>query len=233
MITDRKYVSGTTNAGLRLSDGSIIRGYNWEMNAQKGDYIPDGEGTMILVSGLYRSTDEGKTWVRGGDIVVENKKDDDSLDHATSGAAEPAYVELKDGSLYSLVRTGTHHLWEARSYDKGISWTKSQQSPLVSHNCPAALLSLDDESVMVVYNDHPTKRARLCTRVSYDGCKTWSEPKVFAPAGFFEENIANYPVACRIDDELILIVWGQKHDYNKEDNQQIMYARINKKWLEQ
>jgi hypothetical protein len=176
---------------------------------------------------------EGCSWEPGGDVFVNVPKGIDSLDSAISGADEPAYVELDDRSLYLLVRTGTDHLWETRSTNGGISWNEPKPSALVSHNCPAALLRLDDGNILVIYNDHPKARARLCARISSDGCRTWSEPKVFAPAGFYEEPTANYPVACQLKNGVIVVIWSQRRNSNATDKQQICWARFNQKWLQQ
>jgi hypothetical protein len=229
----KKYVCGTTNAGLRLADGSVILGYSWEEIAESNGVIPCGEGDQIYHCGILRTLNEGCSWEPGGDVFVNVPKGIDSLDSAISGADEPAYVELDDRSLYLLVRTGTDHLWETRSTNGGISWNEPKPSALVSHNCPAALLRLDDGNILVIYNDHPKARARLCARISSDGCRTWSEPKVFAPAGFYEEPTANYPVACQLKNGVIVVIWSQRRNSNATDKQQICWARFNQKWLQQ
>ena len=226
----KKYVCGITNAGLRLSDGSIILGYSWEENAEKGGAVPDGEGAQSYVCGILRTVDEGAAWRPGGDVRVGAEKAENRATEAIGGADEPACAELPDGSLYMLIRTGTDRLWETRSRDRGATWDEARPSPLVSHNCPAALLRLADGDVLVVYNDHPKTRSRLCARVSGDGCRSWSAPKVFAPIGFTEEPYANYPVLCQTGDGMVVAVWGQWRAANPNDRQKICYARFNKEW---
>jgi len=224
----RKYYAGTKHAGLTLHDDSVIRGYSWDFNAENGIHT-DGEGDQIYYSGLLKTTDGGEHWIPQPDLTVKDRSAN-AKPYAIQGAGEPAYVELADGSLYMLLRTGTERLWETRSYDCGLSWQDPVPSELVSHNCPAALLRASDGDIVVIYNDHPLERAKLCVRASSDGCRTWSKPKVFAPAESVNEPEASYPVICQLDNGLFVAVWGQVMR-NREDNFKIYYARFNKEWI--
>jgi len=165
---------------------------------------------MDFVSGMLLSRDEGMPWVPGADCGADIPKAPDALPHATSGLDEPAIVELPDGDLFMLGRTGTHTLWQSFSHDGGWTWERARPSPLTSHNCPAALLRLADDGVLVVYNDHPLKRLNLSVRLSRDGCRTWSAPRRIAPVGdVSDEAQAAYPNACQLPDGTLVVVFYQ------------------------
>lgn len=227
----KKFVSGMNHPGLRLRDNSVILGYSWDKQAESGRST-EGEGDQVYTAGVLRTVDKGTTWIPGGDVFVDVKKGSNAKEHAISGADEPTVVELNDGSLYMLVRTGTDRLWESRSTDLGASWSPPVPTQLVSHNCPASLLRLKDGDILVIYNNHPKERARLSVRLSQDQCLTWTVPKTFAPAGFQDQPEASYPVLCQLGDETIVAVWGEIKRDSQKDRFKICYARFNKEWIQ-
>ena len=206
----RRYYVGMIHPGLRLHDRTLVMGYSWDRPAEVGRPAT-GEGTMDLVSGVLISTDEGQTWNPGGDCYADTVRAGDALDHATNGLDEPAIVELPDGELFLLGRTGTHCLWESRSGDGGRSWAPPRPSPLVSHNCPAALLRLaGGPAVAVVYNDHPLSRLNLSLRLSRNGCRTWGPSVPLGPLGEVSDQAqAAYPNLCQLADGTVVVVFYQ------------------------
>lgn len=198
------YIAGRVTAGLKMPDGTLVMGYGWDEVVERGDDSGD-EVDQHYRAGVMRSKDGGETWTPGGDICVNAEKEPKG--HGCGGADEPALVLLADGSLYTLVRTGTGHLWESRSHDGGLTWDSPRPSQFVSHNCPAELLRLhgDPETVMVVFDYHPVFRAPLCCAVSTDGCRTWSKPKVIDAGGL--SRYAAYPVACQTAKGTIVVAW--------------------------
>jgi len=226
----KKYISGMVHPGLILRNGAAVIGYAWDNSVESGA-LPQGEGEQDYHAGVFITEDEGNTWRPFGDIHIHMKRKDGGNEQAISGADEPAIVELEDGTLYMLVRTGTEHLWETRSYDGGITWLDPQPSPLTSHNCPAALLKLREGGVIAVYNDHPIERARLCVRLSDNECLSWGNQKVFAPAEFNEEPEASYPAVSQTLDGTIVVVWCQKRRVDPKDRFKIHIARFNRDWI--
>jgi hypothetical protein len=209
MPRHKRYYVGTVHPGMRLQDGTLAMGYSWDRPAEMGR-AASGEGEMDFVSGVLISRDEGMTWLPGSDCDAEIPKAPDALSHATSGFDEPAIVELPDGDLFMLGRTGTHRLWQSISQDGGVTWERAQPSPLTSHNCPAALLRLADGSVLVVYNDHPLQRLNLSVRISSDGCRTWGPCRRIGPVGeASDEAQAAYPNACQLEDGTVVVVFYQ------------------------
>lgn len=226
MPRHRKYYIGMVNPGLRLRNGSLVMGYSWDRSAESGSPA-NGEGSMDLVSGVLISRDEGRTWLPGGDCHIDTEKSPQALTHATNGLDEPAIVELPNNDLFLLGRTGTQHLWQSYSHDGGMTWEQPVPSPLVSHNCPAALLSLPDGRILAVYNNHPQLRRNLCVCVSEDGCQTWSEPQPIAPAGDNRTEIEiAYPNVCRLADGTIVVVFYQTHRKRESEHFSIFAVRL-------
>lgn len=226
---DECYFAGTNHKALRLAGGATVRGFSWEVKAQEGIHT-GGEGDQHYRSCLLRSEDEGQSWQKGADVDVEARAQD-ALPYAIHGAGEPAYVQLADGSLYLLARTGDNCLYEARSRDEGRSWDGPRPSILTSHNCPAELLRINDSEVIVLYNDHPRLRTRLCVRLSSDGCESWGPPKVVAPAGWCGEEEVAYPVAQLLPDGTIAAVWGEYRKKSATDRYKICSARFTRSWI--
>jgi len=204
----KKYYVGTTHPGMRLRNGALVMGYSWDKPAEVGRPA-EGEGTMDLVAGVLISRDEGMSWEPGGDCWADTSRAANALEHATNGLDEPAVVELPNGDLFMLARTGTNRLWQSFSRDGGLTWEAPEPSPLTSHNCPAALLRLADDSVLVVYNNHPTRRFNLSVAISTDDCRTWSAPRKIGPVGGSEEAEAAYPAVCQLADGALVAVFYQ------------------------
>jgi hypothetical protein len=89
------------------------------------------------------SRDGGRTWSEPRTLIA-------TPGNGTGGVCEPALVELDNGELYMLMRTGTSRLYEARSRDRGRTWTKPRPSPLTGFNTPMALWRLDQNPKEVI-----------------------------------------------------------------------------------
>ena len=111
------------------------------------------------------------------------------LDHSR-GLAEPAVVELPDGRLLLLARTGAGSHHAAWSDDGGETWTAPQPTSLTAACSPLTLHRLPDGRVIVFYNHaEPLSDAAFFPRnplayaVSADGGRHWSAPVVIDDEG--------------------------------------------------
>lgn len=228
MVRHRKYFVGTTNPGVRLRNGKLVLGYSWDIPSE-GAAVPDGEGEMEPCSGVLISDDEGVTWRPGADVRVTAPRGEPSLPRAIAGIAEPAVAELPDGRLFLLGRTGTNHLWQSFSADGGYTWQPAAPSALVSHNCPAALLSLEgDGATLAVYNNDPLHRAHLSVTVSRDGCRTWSEPRPLGSPEFAGTASVSYPGVCELSDGTLLCLFAQRDDADPQAHYVIRSVRFDR-----
>ncbi|MBX7258907.1 MAG: exo-alpha-sialidase [Candidatus Hydrogenedentes bacterium] len=222
---NHKYTCGKCHRGLRLKSGTLLQGYSWDILCESGT-SHSSEGQMDLRAGVMRSTDDGLTWTNGGDTTAEYVK---VAEGAVHGTDEPAIVELEDGSIYMLMRTGADHLFEARSTDEGLTWSDVRPSPLTGSNAPAALSSFVAEhgrrGVFVVW-DNALTRHPLCAAASFDGCKTWTTPKDIAAP--YEGDMQNsYPSCVQAADGALLAVWQR----DVPGGRNVVLARFSSAWL--
>ncbi len=220
---NRVYTCGKTHHGLRLRSGTLVMGYSWDVLCQEGKTLKS-EGQMHLRAGVMISTDNGKTWQNGGDTDAEYKKIGSG---SVDGTDEPAIVELDDGSIYMLMRTGSDHLYEARSTDEGRTFHGIGPSPLGGSNAPAALcrFEVDGRRGILAVWDNAVQRYPLCAAASFDGGRTWSEPKDIA--GPTDGRQASYPSCEQAADGTLVAVWQQDVPGGRD----VCCARFGLGWL--
>lgn len=201
-----RYTCGKTHHGLRLKSGTLLMGYSWDKKCEEGKNLA-GEGEMHLSAGVMISTDDGLTWKNGGDTDATYRRVGGG---AVSGTDEPAIVELDDGSIYMLMRTGADHLYQARSTDEGKTWAGVGPSPLRGSNAPAALCRFQagQRQGMLCVWDNAVERFPLCAAVSFDSGRTWSKPKDIA--GPTQGLQASYPSCEQAADGTLAAVWQQQ-----------------------
>ncbi len=221
--TNHRYACGKTHRGLRLKSGTLLLGYAWDMNCEEGRVL-QSEGQMHLRAGVMISTDDGLTWQNGGDT-------DAACEPISAGAVrgtdEPAIVELDNGSVYMLMRTGSDRLYEARSMDQGKTWTEVGPSPLRGSNAPAALcrFQVGEQRGIVCVWDNAVERYPLCAAASFDGGRTWSTPKDIA--GPTDGRQVSYPSCEQAADGTLVAVWQQE----TADGWDVRRARFDLDWL--
>jgi hypothetical protein len=124
--------------------------------------------------GVVYSDDQGKTWTNSPSILDVGR--DDKGKTFETGATEPVVIQLKDGRVWMLLRSTTGVQWESFSSDNAATWTKPVPSRFISSNCPASLLRLRDDRIVLIWNNsytHLYSREVLNIAVSADEGKTW------------------------------------------------------------
>lgn len=223
---NHRYTCGKCQRAIRLKSGALLMGYSWDAGCEQGATL-QSEGQMDLRAGVMRSEDGGLTWANGGDTNATYEKIGGG---SVSGTDEPAIVELDDGSLYMLMRTGSTHLYEARSTDEGRTWTDVGPSPLRGTNAPASMVRFSHEGktgILAVW-DHGVERLPLCATASFDGGRTWSRPR---DIGYpYRGGQASYPSAEVAPDGTFIVAWQQdlRADTAGRD---IRIARFSPAWL--
>jgi len=218
----RKYVSGKVHVPIRLRDGTILMGYSWEIGAEQGRPLGT-ESRMTTRCGVLRSTDGGGHWQPGEDVSVSEPM----------GADEPALVELRDGSVFMVARTGGPRPYEAISRDGGLSWADLKPSRFLGHNSPSALLRLADGAILRVWDHSDKNRYPLVASVSTDERRTWSSPKTITEptreqGGGLSYRTACYPSIAQAQDGTILVVWWETGSFGSC----VGVARFSRAWLD-
>ena len=93
----------------------------------------------------YVSQDNGKSWIKTNYIDTGGKGHHDVN-------TEPTLVELKDGTLWMLLRTNFDYFWSAFSYDQGLSWTELRNSNIDASSSPAFMTRLTSGRLVMTWN---------------------------------------------------------------------------------
>src|SRR6185437_6088237 len=217
-----RYVVGKRHMVVTLLDGTYAMPFSWDIWAQRGTPART-EGEMDLMSGVLKSND-GVHWRPFGYVHAVYPK---VTPYSTGGLCEPAVVELSNGELLMLARTGTNFLYESRSLDNGVTWSKAKRSPLLGHNTPAALWRLEDhpKEIIATWDNSPLKRYPLSVAISADGGNTWSTPRNVATSDGPQVSYPNITQAA--DGEFIAVWQAQRSDGGRD----IRWARFTRDWV--
>jgi len=219
-----RYTAGKINRGIVLRDGTALFGYSWDVKLDKHEKLTS-EGEEDCFACVMASKDRGTTWNTIARVSTGDRKLPDRQG-AINGLDEPALVELGDGSIYMLCRTGLTNLYESRSKDGGATWSSAVPSPLTSHNAPASLCRFGGAKpgVLAIWCNSPTNRWPLCAAASFDDCTTWTAPRPLAMHEGFE---TSYPGCIEAGDGTLIAVWQE----NVPAGREIRAARFHSAWL--
>ena len=213
-----KYPSGMTHAGIRLRDGTLFVGVSWDTVVDRqGQSTQSGSDYKI---GAIVSADKGESWQFIGELHAAYR--DDVI--AIGGVDEPSYVELDDGSICLLARTGAGRLYQARSGDGGKTWSEATPTEIRVQDSPSAMCRLKTGEVLVLGQD--AEIGQMCIWLSTDDCHTWSGPrqliKSYRPGG-------RYGSITQAADGTIVAAWTQYVD--PPNDRLVKIARFSRAWL--
>lgn len=144
-----KYTGLTNGRCIRLRTGRIL------LEAWQG-----GDSYCIL------SDDDGKTWRDGQRVRLAKGK-----------CYEPACIELSDGRVMILMRTGLGCQYKSLSKDGGETWTEPVPTPLAGSDAPVAITRIPTTGdLLVIWNHNPGSKRRnpLTAAISKDEGETWT-----------------------------------------------------------
>jgi predicted neuraminidase len=144
-----KYAGLTNGRCIRLASGRIL------LEAYEG-----GDSYCCL------SDDDGKTWRDGGRVKPEG-----------GPCYEPACIELKDGRVLMLMRTGLGGQFASTSRDGGETWSKPEPTMLTGSTSPVAISRVPKTGhLLAVWNNDAGRqlsRNPLTAAISRDEGRTW------------------------------------------------------------
>lgn len=159
---------------------------------------------------IYASTNQGATWAERGHTKFPDWNFDE---HMT--------VELRDGRLWMLARTGGNP-WESFSADQGATWSEPKEAATVKNvNARFFLRRLASGNILLVKNG-PTgeridKRSHMTAFLSDDDGKTWKGGLLLD-----ERWGVTYPDGFEAPDGLIHILY----DFNRHTDAEILLAKF-------
>jgi len=170
-----KYTALTNGRCIRLKTGRIL------LEAYEG-----GD------SFCYLSDDEGVTWRESQRVKPGN------------GCWEPACIELQDGQVLMLMRTGLGGQYESLSRDGGETWSPPIPTRLSGTAAPVSISRVPATGhLLAIWNHNPgaAKRNPLTAAISKDEGKTWENFRNIEDA---PEDAWAYPAVTWVDDQALL-----------------------------
>ena len=145
---------------IQLDDGTVLMPFH-------GD-LPDNRGR---VTGIIRSTDDGRTWGDFSVIAVEGR-----------AYYEANILKLPNGELLAMNRTEPEPwMWQCRSSDRGYTWIEPKNSGMQGD--VGELLLLSSGNIMCAYRSQAPHTSDTRASVSRDNGHTWSNEIVLDPNG--------------------------------------------------
>jgi hypothetical protein len=137
----------------------------------------------------FLSDDAGATW-RLSTTILEPP---DTT--GNPGLQEPAVVELKDGRLLMLLRTGGGCQYRSYSEDGGETWSAVEPTEILSPVSPASIERIPGTGeLLLIWNDHSgdyaqlgDKRSPMAMAFSADDGQTWQRRQILEdnPHGWY------------------------------------------------
>jgi hypothetical protein len=142
-----------------------------------------------LTTWLYilRSADRGKTWT-----VIPDPRPNGISEPSKSRFEEGRPIALgNNGGVMVMVRTATGKLWQIRSKDDGLTWSKPEPTSLIHPSAPPMLFHLSDGKTLAAFHHNRYSgissvdrsgnmgqdRSELWVSLSRDSGLTWSKPR--------------------------------------------------------
>ena len=150
------------------------------------------------------------------------------------GSIQPSVVALDDFSAVAFMRPveAPLEVLMATTRNGGRSWTATRSTGLASPDSANVGLGLDDETVLLAWNDHPRWRASLALALSSDGGTSWParkqidrRPKPWVSPWPDAEFTVAYPALLRTRD-------GRIHLFYAYARSAIKHVSFNRAWLD-
>lgn len=155
-------------------------------------------------SNVFRSTDQGKTFERIGQVRVPGTRVDEHM-----------IVERRDGSLWMLLRN-TGGIAQSVSTDGGRTW--SEGTMFMAGGKVASkrffIRRLQSGALLMVRNDAPTSaRSHMTAFLSDDDGATWTDGLLL------DERESSYPDGVQAPDGTIYVIYDhQRYTLNRAGN---------------
>jgi len=217
-----KYSLPALHPAIRLNDGTLFTAVTCDIVTDRLGKSPSQADSDYLISPMV-SRDEGETW----QLISELHAEYPDNPRAIGGVDEPSFVQLPDGQVYLLARTGAGCLYEARSLDGGKTWSKPKPTPIAVDDTPSAMFRLKTGEVVLVAQ--PSGLGKMCAWVSTDNCRSWTNRKLLVGEG--AGWCGRMPSVTQAADGTIVAVFPQYATPQGTGGRRITGARFNRAWL--
>ncbi len=153
---------------------------------------------------VYKTVDHGKTFVKLGRADVRDRSFDEHM-----------VLEEDNGNLRMLVRTH-YGIGEARSYDRGKTWSRGADSKLGGPSSRFFIKRLRSGRVLLINHHQFTRRNNLTAFLSEDGGKTFPYTLLLD-----ERSEVSYPDAVEGEDGYVYIVYDRERGGYKTNLEEV------------
>jgi predicted neuraminidase len=206
----------STDEGHTFGPERILHNELGWMVRNKPIYLDNGDLLLPLyderrwTSLMFISSDDGRTWSTSSPLV------------GRGGNIQPTVVQLRDGSLLALMRTGSphHRLWQSTSHDEGRTWSAPIETGLLNPNSACDMVRLANGHLVLAFNDSAHERTPLTVALSTDDGHTWPYRRDLeaAPGEY------SYPALIQTRDGLIHVTYTYQR-------RSIKHAAFNEAWI--
>jgi predicted neuraminidase len=195
IIDETGYYVLNNSRAVQLKSGRLLLPV-----AQHGG--PGEAGRPFVTRGramCYFSDDLGRSWQRSQTVLELHQ---DPLD--TRGLREPAVIELINGRILMLCRTGLHCQYISHSEDAGRTWSAVLPAPIPSPDSPASIRRIPSTGdLLLIWNNNGADNLRtpLTLAHSKDEGQSWQNLKILEdnPDGWY-----CYTAIQFVGDDLLL-----------------------------
>jgi predicted neuraminidase len=178
---------------FRMNKPTVLRTGEWIMPVtHAAEPIHDWFAGPKQLQGVGISTDQGRTWKLHGSLK------------APHWALENMIVELGDGRLWMLIRTGSGVLWQSHSADRGRTWSPATASTIGNPGSRFFIRRLGSGNLLLVNHYKFKGRSHLTAQLSTDDGRTWNEGLLLDPRVGI-----SYPDGVQAADGVIWIVYDR------------------------
>ncbi len=182
-----------TPYAFRLNKPTVLSSGEWVMPVtHAAEPIHEWSAGDKQLQGVAISRDMGVTWSLHGAV------------RAPEWALECMVIELGDGRLRMLIRTGGGVLWESYSDDRGVSWGEGRPSAIENPGSRFFIRRLDSGNLLLVNHYRFTGRSHLTARLSTDDGATWNDGLLLD-----ERRDVSYPDGVQDGDGLIRVTYDR------------------------
>jgi len=166
---------------------------------RKGAYLPDEKSAAFAV----KTSDNGKTFVRLGGVAVFDRSCDEHM-----------ILEKKNGILDMFVRT-SYGIGVSHSYDRGINWSKGEDSTLGGPNSRFFIGRLRSGNILLINHYKYSGRNNLTALLSKDDGKTFPYTLLLD-----ERDAVSYPDAVEAPDGFVYVAYDRERGVAKSSLQE-------------
>lgn len=146
----------------------------------------------MQLQGVGISVDSGRNWKLHGAVK------------SPPWALENMIVELFDGRLWMLIRTGSGVLWQSFSSDGGRTWSPGEPSAIANPGSRFFIRRLASGNLLLVNHHSFTGRSHLTAHLSTDDGKTFNDGLLLD-----ERSGVSYPDGVQAADGLIRVIYDR------------------------